>query len=67
MNLFAEETDSQTLKTNLWLPKGTGWEGGMDWGFGAGIWNTYGIHCGIWNDWPMGTCCIAQGILPNIL
>ena len=23
--------------------------------------------CGIWNDWPTGTCSIAQGTLPNIL
>ena len=27
------ETDSRTLK-NSWLPKETGWEGGMGWGFG---------------------------------
>ena len=27
------ETDSETLK-NLWLPKGTGGEGDVDWGFG---------------------------------
>ena len=32
------ETDSQTLKINLRLPKGTGGGmGGMDWGFGIGI------------------------------
>ena len=24
-------------------------------------------HWGIWNDWPMGICRIAQGTLPNIL
>ena len=29
----------------------------MDWGFGIGI----------WNDWPMETCSIVQGTLPNIL
>ena len=29
------ETDSQTLKTNLWLPKGTG-EDGRD---GLGVWD----------------------------
>ena len=34
------ETDSQTLKTNLSLPKGTG-TGGMDWGVGIGI-------CTVW-------------------
>ena len=27
--------ETKTLKTNLWLPKGTG--GGVDWGFGTGI------------------------------
>ena len=24
MNIYKTETDSQTLKTNLWLPKGKG-------------------------------------------
>ena len=36
MNLFAQEIQTQTLKMNLWLQKGTGW-GGMGWGFGIGI------------------------------
>ena len=31
------ETDSQTLKTNLWLPNGTGGGGGMDCETGIGI------------------------------
>ena len=31
-----KETDSQTLKTNLWLLKGTG-GGGIDLGFRTGI------------------------------
>ena len=35
------ETDPQTLKTNLWLPKRTGWGGGMDWGFGIGIYTLW--------------------------
>ena len=26
--IYKRETDSQTQKTNLWLPKGKGWEGG---------------------------------------
>ena len=35
MNLLTKaETESQTLKTNLWLPKGTGGGGGADWRFG---------------------------------
>ena len=40
MNLYElicrTERESHTLKTNLWLPKGTGW-GGMDWECGIGI------------------------------
>ena len=28
--IYRTEIDSQTLKTNLWLPKGTGVGGGMD-------------------------------------
>ena len=51
--LIAEQKQIQTLKTNLRLPKGAGGVGGMDWGFGIGV----------WNDWPMGTCRIAQGTL----
>ena len=56
------ETDSQTLKTNLWLPKGTGDGGGMNWGLGLAF-----AHCSLWNYWPTGTCCIAQGSLSSIL
>ena len=38
------ETDSQTLKTNLWSPKGTG-RGGMVWALGTGI-------CTLWyKEW----------------
>ena len=56
------ETDSQTLKTNLRLPKGTG--GGERWTRGLGL--AY-AHIGLWNDWPTGTCCKAQSTLANIL
>ena len=36
--IYRTEIDSQTLKTNLWLPKGAGGgQGGMSWGFGTGI------------------------------
>ena len=44
------ETDSQALKTNLWLPK---WAGGGVW---TGDLRLVYAHCGIWDDWPMGTC-----------
>ena len=56
------ETDSQTSKTNLQLPKGSG-VGGR-WMEDLGL--AY-APCGVWDDWPVGTCCLAQGILPNIL
>ena len=36
---------------------GEGWTGG---------WRLACAHSGLWNDWPMGTCCIAQGTLPSI-
>ena len=32
MNLFTEQKQTHTQKTNLWLPKGKG--GGIDWEFG---------------------------------
>ena len=32
--IYETETDSQTQKTDLWLPKGRRREGGMDWEFG---------------------------------
>ena len=57
------ETDSPTLKINLWLPKGT--RGGRQrWTVGVGLGCA---HWGIWNGSPIGTCCIAQETLPNIL
>ena len=49
-------------KTNLRLPKGTG--GVEECPGGLGL--TY-AHCSIWNEWPTGTYCTAQGTLPNIL
>ena len=32
MNFYETETDSQTQRTDLWLPRGRGW-GGMEWEF----------------------------------
>ena len=32
--IYKTETDSQTSKTNLWLPKGKRGGGGVDWEFG---------------------------------
>ena len=33
--IYETETDSQTQRTDLWLPRGRGVEGGMDWEFGV--------------------------------
>ena len=56
------ETNTQTLKN---LPYQRGQVGGWDgWTGGLGLAYT---HRSIWNDWPMGTFCIAQGILPSSL
>ena len=49
------ETDLQTLK-NLWLPMGTGVEGGIDWEFGTEIFGMTDQRS------PIG-----QGTLPIIL
>ena len=58
--IYETETDSQTLKTSLRLPKGKG-GGGMDWGFRSGI-------CTLsWHGWSMETCRKAQGTLFDIL
>ena len=62
-NSFAEQKQIQSLK-NLWLPKGTGWGGRKEWTGGLGLANEYSD---IWNDWPMGSCYLAQRTLSNIL
>ena len=49
------------------IPRQKQTERGQVWGGMDGGWGMAGAHCGIWNDWPMGTCCMAQRTLPNIL
>lgn len=44
MNLFSKQKQTQTLKTNPWLPKGTG-EGGWD-GPGVQDWQMHTEVCG---------------------
>ena len=61
MNLFAEQKETDRL-WKTWLPKETGLGGSGLGGLGL----TY-VPSGIWNDWPPGTCCIAQSTLLNIL
>ena len=57
--IWRTEVDTETLKTNLWLPKGTEEGEGCTWSLGL----TY-ADGGIWNDWLMGTWCIAQELYP---
>ena len=52
-------TDSQTLKTNFWLPKGIGRRERWMEGLGSAY-----AHCGTCSYWPTGNYCIAQVILP---
>ena len=33
--IYEKETDSQTQRTDLWLPRGRGSMGGMEWEFGV--------------------------------
>ena len=48
------ETDSQILK-KLWLPQGAVVE--RD---GLGVWDWYMHPGGLWNDWSLWTCSVAQ-------
>ena len=34
--IYKTEADSQTQRTDLWLPKQRGWGRGMEWEFGVG-------------------------------
>ena len=42
--IYKTEADSQTQKTNLWLPKGSGGEGGKEGGREGGTDQEYGIN-----------------------
>lgn len=48
---------------NKLVNKADGW-GGDGLGRGLGLASAL---CGIWNDGPVGTCCMAQGPLPDML
>ena len=52
------ETDSDFENKGDMLMGGKGWTGDLGLAY---------AHCGTWNGWPVGTCCVAQGTLPNIL
>ena len=52
--IYKTEEDSQTSKTNLWLPKGTGGDGGKRQTRGLSL--AYARYC-IWDGWSVGMCC----------
>ena len=59
MNLFSEQKQTHKLgKTYAYQRgklEGEGWTGGVG--------SAY-AHRGLWNDWPTGTCCVAERTLP---
>jgi len=61
MNLFAEQKQTRRVWKHM-VTKEDGGGGGIDRGLGLAY-----AHWGLWNNWPMGTCCRAQRTLPNIL
>ena len=60
--IYKTETDSQTYRTDLQLPRGRGYGGGMDWEFGIS-------RCKLlYIEWVNNrSYCIAQGTVFNIL
>ena len=62
--LIAEQRQTHRLENKLMVTTGDKWWwwGGRDWSLGLAQ-----ARYDIWNDWPTGTCDIAQGTLPNIL
>ena len=63
MNSFAEEKQNQRLwKTDGYQRGQVGDGEKWTWGLGLAF-----AHWGIWNDWPTGTCCVAQRTLPSNL
>ena len=63
--IYKTYIDSQISKNKnkkLWFPKWTSWV--EKWAVVFRL--AYGYYC-IRNEQSVGTCCIAQGTLPNIL
>ena len=50
------------FENKLMVTKGDRCRGQMDWGLGLAY-----AHRGIWNDWAMGTYCLAQGTLYSVI
>ena len=57
-----EQLQNRNRLKKLMVTQGDRW--GEGWTGGVGL--AY-AHWGLWNGWPMGTCCLAQRTLPNIL
>ena len=61
-NLFEEQKQTTDFENKLMVTKedgvGKGWTGSLGLAY---------AHCGMWNDWSMRTCSVAQGTLHNIL
>ena len=65
MNLFVEQKQTHRhWKETYGYQRQQVWGGRRD---GLGSLGLAYAHWGIWNDYPTGTCCIAQGTLLNIL
>ena len=62
MNLFAEQKQTHRLWKKRIVTKVDRWEEGWIESLGLAY-----AHYDIWNDWPMGSYCIAQGTLHNIM
>ena len=62
MNLSTEQKQTHRHREQTCGCQGEG--GGEGWTGGLGLEYT---QCVLWDGWPKGTCCTAQGILPNIL
>ena len=60
--IYKTETDSQTQRTDLCLPKRTGEGVGSTGSLGLVDANYY-----IWNGWAMRSYCKAQGTISNLL
>ena len=61
--IYKPETDSQTQKTNLWLPKAIGGQGGKD---RAGAWH-WMIRTVTSETVAARLYCAAQGTIASIL
>ena len=62
MNSFARQKQTHRLQKQAYSYQREQAEGMWTGGLGLAC-----AHGGVWNGWPLGTCCKAQGTLPDIL